>query len=75
MANKPEFADVRFRVTEFADGTPYLSTQENGPDTNTVLNSHTNFIMLLKKGITMNDAEALKEHLNKHVSQISLQFQ
>jgi hypothetical protein len=74
MSKKSEFADVRFKVSEFGDGEPYLSTQENGPNTNATLNGTTAFLMTLQKGTTITEAESLADHLNKHVAQISLQF-
>jgi hypothetical protein len=75
MSKKSEFADVRFRVSEFGDGEPYLSTQENGPNTNSILNGTTSFLMTLQKGTTIAEAEKLADHLNQHVAKISLQFQ
>jgi hypothetical protein len=74
MAQKPEFADVEFKVYEFGESEPYIGTRENGPDTNTILNSRASFLMLLKPGTSVNEAEQLAQHLNNSVQRISLQF-
>jgi hypothetical protein len=73
MSRLSEFADVRFRVSEFAQGEPFISTEENGPHNNTILDSKTGFLMILNKGTTLSECERLVDHLNKHVKQISLQ--
>ena len=73
MPTKTEFADARFKVAEFSGGVPYINTLENGPKSNTILNDTTSFLMTLKKGTTMEDAERLVEQLNQFVEQISIQ--
>jgi len=73
MSSKAEFADARFKVSEFAGGEPFISTLENGPTTNKILNHTTSFIMILKDGTTFEEAERLADHMNKHVKQISIQ--
>lgn len=73
MLNKSEFADVRFRVSEFGGGEPFISTLENGPGTNSVLNDKNNFIMILNDGTTTEEEKRLVKHLNAHVKQISIQ--
>ena len=75
MITKSEFADVRFKVQEFDGGVPYIGTLENGPASNTILNDTTSFLMTLKKGTTMGEAQKLVEHLNQVVEQISIQPQ
>jgi hypothetical protein len=52
---------------------PYIGTLENGPAGNTILNDTTSFLMTLKKGTTMGEAQKLVEHLNQVVEQISIQ--
>jgi hypothetical protein len=39
----------------------------------TILNDTTSFLMTLKKGTTMGEAQKLVEHLNQVVEQISIQ--
>lgn len=73
MTQLTEFADVRFKVAEFAGGEPILNTYENGPNSNTILNSRTDFLMILKPGTSIEDAQRLADHLNKNVKQISIQ--
>jgi len=73
MTQNAEFADVRFKVSEFAEGEPFISTLEGGPTSNTILNDRTDFLMILKDGITLEQAKSLVEHLNQHVKQISIQ--
>ena len=67
-----EFADARFRVSEGVNNL-FLSTYENGPDSNKILDSKTNFLIILREGTTMQEAEALKDQLNRHISKISIQ--
>lgn len=73
MPTKAEFADARFQVSEFAKGEPFISTLENGPQTNKILSATTAFIMILKDGTTHEEAERLVQHMNAHVKQISIQ--
>lgn len=58
---------MRFKVSEFGDGVLFISTLENGPASNSVLNDTTSFLMTLKQGATMPDAQKLVEHLNQMV--------
>lgn len=73
MAKYSEFADVRFSTAEFSEGEPFITTLENGPKTNTILDDKTNFLLILKEGTTPHEAERLVHELNAHVKQISLQ--
>jgi hypothetical protein len=74
MSQKKETADVQFKVCEFGDRTPYLCTLENGPRTNTVLNDTTSFTLELRDGTSFDEAWAIANYLNDHVTKIGLQF-
>ena len=74
MTTFSEFADVSFRVSESIEGQPpFITTRENGPATNQILDDKTDFLMLLYKGTTLEEAEKLVKMLNEHVRVISLQ--
>jgi hypothetical protein len=73
MTFKAEFANVRFKVAESEGRLPYITTLENGPTTNTILNDKTSFLMTLKKGISFEVAQELVEHMNQYIQQISIQ--
>ncbi|WP_109485444.1 hypothetical protein [Occallatibacter savannae] len=73
MTKFSEFADVRFSAAEFAEGEPFITTLENGPKTNTILDDKTDFLLILKAGTTPHQAERLVHELNAHVKQIGLQ--
>jgi hypothetical protein len=73
MPNIREFADARFKVSEFGNNSFFISTLENGPASNTILNVKNSFLMTLKPGTSFEDAKALVQHLNQHIEQISIQ--
>jgi hypothetical protein len=73
MSN-PELTPGRFRVSEWADGSPYLSLLEGAPRTNTVLNDRHQLAIHLKDGTTMQEAEELVRHMNKYVTQLGITF-
>jgi hypothetical protein len=58
-----------------AKAVPYIGTLENGPPSNATLNDTASFLMTMKKGTTMGEAQKLVEHLNQLVEQISIQPQ
>jgi hypothetical protein len=72
--SKFEVADVRFKVCEFGDGTPYLCPLEGGPKNNKVFNADNLFAIHLKDGTTMQEAEALAAHLNKFATKLGITF-
>jgi hypothetical protein len=72
--SRAEFAELRFRVSEGAEGQLFLSPLEGGPKTNTVLNSSNLLSLGLKAGTNMEEAEQLARHLNKYVTHIGITF-
>lgn len=74
MSRISEFANVQFRVHESIDDQPpFIGTRENGPTTNELLDDKTDFLMLLYKGTTLDEAQKLVHLLNEQVRQIGLQ--
>jgi hypothetical protein len=74
MANKAEVADVRFKVCERGDGTPYLCPLEGGPKTNSVLNDKNLLSLHLRPGVTFDQAQKFARLLNEHVNKIGITF-
>jgi len=72
--SKLELTPGRVRVSEWADGSPYLSLAEDGPTTNTVLNHNHQLAIHLKDGTSMAEAEALANYMNKYVKQLGITF-
>jgi hypothetical protein len=71
MSAKNEFADVRFKVYEYDDGTPYIGTLEDGPKTNLVLNDKLSLSLQLKKGTSFEEAETIVAYLNQHITRVA----
>jgi hypothetical protein len=67
MSAKNEFADVHFKACEYEDGTPYIGTDENGPETNSVLNEKLSLSLQLKKGTSLEEARTIVNYLNQHI--------
>ena len=67
-----EVADVRFKVCEYGDGEPYLCTLENGSASNTILHDRLSLGFQLKKGISFNEAQAVADYLNQHITRAAV---
>ena len=74
MNRPPEIIPAQFTVSEWADGTPFLSLQEDGPETNTVLNNKNLLAIHLERGTTIADAQELARFMNRHITKIGLTF-
>jgi hypothetical protein len=71
MSTKNEFADVRFKVCEYGDGTPYIGTYENGPKTNSILHEYLALGFQLNKGISHAEAQNIVEYLNRYIIRVT----
>ena len=70
-AQKNEFADVKFKVCQYDDGTPYIGTLENGPKTNSVLNERLSLSLQLKKDTSFEKARTIVSYLNQHITRVA----
>jgi hypothetical protein len=63
MIAKTEFADVRFKVSEYEDGTPYIDTQEN-------VTKNLSFNLQLKNGTSFEEAQTIVSYLNQWIARV-----
>ena len=72
MAKLHEYADLRFKVSEWEDGTPFLSPVETGASRNRLLNDKFLLAIHLKDGTTLEQAEEIVRHLNSYIAKIGI---